>query len=65
MGRDIVLCDKTEPLVRSMCSMLQASQEDYLVAALRHLQSMVSIVHMEKSKLICMCDYLPSDHSLS
>ena len=26
----------------SMCSILQASQDDYLVAALRHLQSMVS-----------------------
>lgn len=42
MGRDIVLRDRTEPLVRSIRSMLQASQEDYLVAALRHLQSMVS-----------------------
>lgn len=42
MGRDIVLRDRTEPLVRSMRSMLQANQEDYLVAALRHLQSMVS-----------------------
>ena len=31
-----------QPLVRSMCSLLQANQEDYLVAALRHLLSMVS-----------------------
>lgn len=52
MGRDIVLRDKTEPLVRSMCSMLQANQDDYLVAALRHLQSMVSIVHIKNSKLM-------------
>lgn len=42
MGQDIVLRDRTQALIRSMCSMLQANQEDYLVAALRHLQSMVS-----------------------
>ena len=43
VGRDIVLRDRTEPLVRSVCTLLQGSQEDYLVAALRHLLSMVSI----------------------
>ena len=42
VGRDTVLRDRTQPLVGSMCSLLQASQEDYLVAALRHLLSMVS-----------------------
>lgn len=42
IGRDTVLRDRTKPLIRSICTLLQASQEDYLVAALRHLQSMVS-----------------------
>ena len=44
MGRDTVLRDRIQPLVCSIRSLLQASQEDYLVAALRHLLSMVSPV---------------------
>jgi hypothetical protein len=52
VGRDTVLRDRTQPLVRSMRSLLQASQEDYLVAALRHLQSMVSA----SVKRVSQCD---------
>ena len=41
VGRDVVLRDRTAALTHSLRTMLQA-QEDYLVAAFRHLLSMVT-----------------------
>lgn len=52
IGQDIVLRNRTQALMLSMCSILQASQDDYLVAALRHLQSMISA----SVKRISQCD---------
>ena len=62
IGKDIILKDRMPEASVAFRSMLQVS-EDYLIAGLRVLQSMVSVYYMQPSICVwpvqtsmCMCE---------